>query len=221
VIVAGGPGSGKSFIRKVAFSGDKISVVNSDLLFELELKKTGVSKKIDDQHPDYDKQMVLRDKAKDITSRQAARVIDRMLPFVVEGTGHKLRKILDIKHKVEEVGYDCGLVFVNTSLEVAWERNLKRERSLSKELLVANWKNAQANIGSFQDEFKDNFVVVDNDEVISQENMNDFINTLHKKVGGLIRKPLKNIKGRKIIDQLNKIGGHALSDIGISIEFPK
>ena len=54
------------------------------------------------------------------------------------------------------------MVFVNTSLEVAKERNKNRDRVLSDNLLEKSWKDVQNNLGKFQNLFGGNFRIVDN-----------------------------------------------------------
>ena len=41
------------------------------------------------------------------------------LGMVIDGTGHKFEKIRKRKLELEEIGYDCFMVFVHTDLEVA------------------------------------------------------------------------------------------------------
>ena len=60
------------------------------------------------------------------------------------------------------MGYDTYMVFVNTSLEAAKERNLKRDRVLPDDLLEKSWKDVQNNLGKFQNLFGGNFRIVDN-----------------------------------------------------------
>jgi hypothetical protein len=58
------------------------------------------------------------------------------------------------------------MVFVNTSLEVAKERNLQRSRVVPEELLTKSWKACQENMGKFQRLFGGyKFSIVDNSVV--------------------------------------------------------
>ena len=47
--LAGGPGSGKTFVTSTAFAGSGLKVVNSDIAFERGLKKAGLSLKMPDE----------------------------------------------------------------------------------------------------------------------------------------------------------------------------
>ena len=64
------------------------------------------------------------------------------------------------KEHLEKLGYDCYMVFVNTSLEVAKKRNLERVRRLPEDILVKSWKDVQSNLGKFQGLFGSNFALL-------------------------------------------------------------
>ena len=49
------------------------------------------------------------------------------LGMVVDGTGRDYDKIKNQVAQLRQLGYDCYMIFVNTSLDVALERNSKRE----------------------------------------------------------------------------------------------
>jgi thymidylate kinase len=103
---------------------------------------------------------------------------------------------MKIKKKVEHaesLGYDCYMVFVNTSLEVAKARNANRDRTLSDELVTQIWKSCQENLGKFQTMFSGDFVIVDNTEY------KPVSNSVQKQVDAFLRKPLYNQIGKKWI----------------------
>jgi len=57
------------------------------------------------------------------------------------------------------------MIFVNTSLDVALERNRKRERVVPEYVTRKSWDTVQSNIGKFQNFFGlSNFIVVDNNK---------------------------------------------------------
>ena len=56
------------------------------------------------------------------------------------------------------------MIFVNTSLDVALERNAERARKLDEPLVVQSWKDVQKNIGKFNNFFKQNFIFIDNND---------------------------------------------------------
>ena len=56
------------------------------------------------------------------------------------------------------------MIFVNTSLDVALERNAERDRSVPDLIAIKSWKDVQSNIGKFSQYFRANCVVVDNND---------------------------------------------------------
>ena len=60
--LAGGPGSGKTFVTKTAFAGTGLKVVNSDTLLERGMKKANLSLKMPDEEEYF--RNVVRQRAK-------------------------------------------------------------------------------------------------------------------------------------------------------------
>ena len=52
------------------------------------------------------------------------------LGVIIDGTAHKVDSIKKKKKELEKLGYDTYMVFVNTSLEAALDRNEKRDRTV-------------------------------------------------------------------------------------------
>ena len=61
-----------------------------------------------------------------------------------------LVKISRQKQLLDQIGYDCYMIFVNTSLDIAQERNMQRKRKLQPKAVEAMWNAVQRNIGGFQ-----------------------------------------------------------------------
>lgn len=176
--MAGGPGSGKSYVATELFDFPKgavssvsyatgLKLVNSDNAFETMLKKSGyeVSKIADyAQDPEVWKEvMVLRDQAKGTTKRMQDNYINGRLGQVIDGTGKDYNKIKGHRQLYQDLGYDTYMIFVNTSLETALERNQMRERSLPDKLVKEMWQEVQNNIGRYQGLFgTDKMLIVDN-----------------------------------------------------------
>lgn len=214
VFLAGGPGSGKSFIVDRMFSGLDAKLLNSDTAFEHLLAKKGLSKKIDPKKADvYAQQMVARKKAKGMTSKQKGFWVDGMLPVIIDGTGKDYDKIKKEKDMLDNLGYDTHMVFVNTTLDVAHERNKMRERSVPDKVVEDSWNAVQSNIGKFQNTFKDGFVVVDNSKTLSSDEVKKLGETLRKKAIKFFNGKVKNRRGQDVIDLLKKTGGKYLSDL--------
>ena len=126
--LAGGPGSGKTFVTRNAFGGTGLRQINSDSAFENALRKNGLSLKMPEDEAEA--RDILRARAKGMTDTQLDMSLKGRLGLVIDGTGRDYDKIKNQKAILDQLGYDCYMIFVNTSLDVALERNKKRERSV-------------------------------------------------------------------------------------------
>lgn len=161
VFLAGGPGSGKSFIvGRSALTAHGFRVVNSDDAFEKAMKDAGL-----DMTPEniFSAQgQAMRGSAKELTGKRRDLYIQGRLGLVIDGTGRDAAKIIKQKGLLEGIGYETAMVFVNTDLETAIQRDSERTRSLGPQQVEKMWKSVQQNIGAFQRIFGRNFYVVDN-----------------------------------------------------------
>ena len=204
-----------------SFSSTGLKSVNSDRALETLLKKNGIDPKdlariekedaelwnkitggssVSSDTSDISrdgrrsvKAKSIRARAKDITKKQKAFYEAGRLGMIIDGTGHVYSKIQKNKKHAESLGYDTYMVFVNTSLEVALERNKNRERVLPEELVTKSWKDVQNNLGKFQNLFGGNFRIVDNTvyKPVSKE--------VVKAAQKFMRKPVYNKIGQKWI----------------------
>ena len=159
--LAGGPGSGKTFVTKGAFGGTGLRVINSDNAFENALKKHGLSLKMPEDEAEA--RDILRARAKGTTDKTLDLSLKGRLGLVIDGTGRDYDKIKSQKSMLDQLGYDCYMIFVNTSLDVALERNARRERSVPEYITRKSWTQVQSNIGRFQNTFgMSNMIIVDN-----------------------------------------------------------
>ena len=184
-ILAGGPGSGKTFVTKSVFAGTGMKVINSDTYFERELKKASLSLQMPDSEEEDRKP--LRAKAK-LTALSSLQIYMRgRLGMIIDSTGRDYDMVARHVQYFKAMGYDTYMIFVNTSLDVALERNRRRERTVPEYITTKNWNQTQANTGRYQRLFgMNNFIVVDN-------NKSDFeLTTLTmNKVGKIVNKYLK------------------------------
>ena len=188
--LAGGPGSGKTFVTRSAFGGTGLKFVNSDAAFERGLKKAGLSLKMPDEEEYF--RNIIRAKAKMTTATALDTYIQGRLGLVIDATGRDINVINNQKSMLDLVGYDSYMVFVNTSLEVALERNARRERSIPAYITTSSWNGVQSNIGKFQRLFgMSNFLVVDNNKS-DLELTTLTMNRVSKEVRKLIKSPISS-----------------------------
>ena len=186
--IAGGPGSGKSFVVRKTTGGLGMKVVNSDDIFEKLLDKEGLSKKM----PESEKEPrdIVRQRAKRLTAKKKENFIEGRLGLIIDGTGKDYDKIARQATKLKQLGYDVHMIFVNTSLDVALERNQKRDRTVPESVAIKSWNNVQRNIGKFSQYFRQNFVVVDNNDPLDNDGM--VFNSVFKQVKRLANKKVVN-----------------------------
>ena len=185
--LAGGPGSGKSYVVRRTTGGTGLKVVNSDDAFESLLKKAGLSLKMPPE--EFERKEKVRAHAKELTSKRQANYLDGRLGLIIDGTGRQSNKILRQKASLEELGYDTYMIFVNTSIDVALQRNEERSRSLQSSFVIQSWKEVQANIGAFNNMFRKGFIVVDNNDAGE-----DVFQGVWKRIQGLLRKKVTNTR---------------------------
>ena len=187
--LAGGPGSGKSYVVKRTTGGLGMKIVNSDDAFEKLLKDAGLSLKMPSEEGEAREKV--RGRAKEITAKRKANYVEGRLGLIIDGTGREYDKISKQARELEGLGYDTHMIFVNTSIDVALERNAKRARSVPTPIVVNSWKATQANIGKFQNFFKNNFIILDNNDADE-----DMMMRIFKRVRKLANKKVQNHRGK-------------------------
>jgi dephospho-CoA kinase len=188
--LAGGPGSGKSYVVRKTTGGTGLKVVNSDDAFEKLLKDAGLSLKMpaDEAEP----RDAVRGKAKELTSKSKGNYLDGRLGLVIDGTGRDYDKVSKEKKDLENLGYDCYMIFVNTSLDVALERNIERERSVPEDIVIKSWKDVQSNIGKFNNLFKSGMIIVDNNKADE-----DIIISVFRRIKALLKNKVTNSRAKQ------------------------
>ena len=169
---AGGPGSGKSYVAgqggmggtkkgKQMMSPFGLKIVNSDPMYEKLLKDAGlqaIPKDISSKRG-----QAIRDVAKGLVGKRQAGWVEGRLGLLIDGTGKDYKKIQKLRGSLDTIGYDTYMLFVNTSLDVALQRNAMRTRKLDATEVEKMWNAVQQNMGKFQLLFgRRNFILIDN-----------------------------------------------------------
>ena len=200
IFLAGGPGSGKSYVVRKTTGGLGMKIVNSDDIYEKELEKAGLDiGKPEDIFSDEGQE--IRGKAKRLTKGRQTSWIDGRLGIIIDGTGKDVAKITRQKNALDQLGYETMMIFVNTSLETAQQRNRERPRTLPEKSVEQMWTGVQKNIGAFQSLFgSKNFIVVDNNDAGE-----DIFSKVFKRIRGLVvKKPSKRQAKQWIANELKK-----------------
>ena len=200
IFLAGGPGSGKSYVVRKTTGGLGMKIVNSDDIYEKDLEKAGLDiGKPEDIFSDEGQAIRLRSKQK--TKARQMGWVDGRLGIIIDGTGKDVAKIDRQKKLLDQIGYETMMIFVNTSLETAQIRNKERARTLPEKSVEQMWNNVQRNIGAFQSLFgSKNFIIVDNNDAGE-----DIFNKVFKRIRGLVvKKPTKRQAKQWIANELKK-----------------
>ena len=214
--MAGGPGSGKSYVAMELFDFPKgavssvsyatgLKLINNDNAFEKGLKAAGYNPadlaKLAKDPEEWIKVMSIRDSAKKITRKFQDQYMSSRLGQVIDGTGKDFAKIKSQRSLYRDLGYDTYMVFVNTSLDVALERNKTRERVLDEKMVEKMWKSVQDNLGKFQRLFgPERMLIVDNSEFGV-----DVLSQIEKQVAKHLNTPIENRLGKLWIDAQLKL----------------
>ena len=212
VFLAGGPGSGKTYIAKGLFGiPDRVNVsqtgmkmVNSDKELKYLLNKFGFGTDLDSLPDEVFANLTgdgpqssgLRKFAKDLTAERRRLYQNGRLGMIVDGTGDDFQKISREKAELEKIGYQTYMIFVNTTLEVALERNENRDRVLPEKIVSDSHKEVNRNIGAFQGLFgSSNFMIVDNNEQKTEDQAKKRFKMLVRQgLGKFVKSPITNKK---------------------------
>jgi dephospho-CoA kinase len=207
IFLTGGPGSGKSHIASNLFdippqstvSNHGLKLINSDIEFEFFLKQRKIDFNLSRlSNEEFNKLTSepesVRHKAKELSLKKLSLYKKSKLGLIIDGTGDVIDSIQFKKRNMELHGYDCYLIFVNTKLEIAHERNFRRDRKLPSELVTLIWKDCQRNMGHFQKIFGTNFIMVDNSKT------GELDKSISRSVLNFIKRPISNPIGLRWID---------------------
>lgn len=142
VVLAGGPGSGKSFVaQKLGLKALGLIVVNSDLFFVQMMKRKGLSLKMPAN--ETEDREVARLAAKASTDRRLKNLVEARMGVLIDSTSGDQKKTQKIIKMLKKAGYDVKVLFIQTSLDTALKRNKARERTIPEPVVEFSWKGAQ------------------------------------------------------------------------------
>ena len=163
--LAGGPGSGKSWVAARTLEGSGMKVINTDLGFERYAKQAGLDlKKMQSFTPAQTKlKDALRARSKSGTKTQLQFAIEGRLGLILDSTARDIPRIESEASALGALGFDTYMLLVNTTLETALKRNQMRPRKVPDSIVIQSHKQIQANRQKQKNIFGSNYVEVDND----------------------------------------------------------
>ena len=229
IFLAGGPGSGKTWVarglfgipERVNISQSGLKMVNTDKELKYLLNKYGFGTNLDILPDEVFKNLTdptsksysgLRSFAKELTGVRKNQYMNGRLGMIIDGTGDDFKEIRKQKKEVEKKGYDTYMIFINTSLDIALQRNEKRDRVLPKGLVEKSHREVTKNIGGYQGLFGGSkFLVIDNNEDLDEKKAQKRFNMLVKRgISKFISKPIKNrigqswVRKQKLLKKMTK-----------------
>ena len=190
----------RSYVVERSTGGLGMKILNSDDIYERDLEKAGLDiGKPEDIFSDEGQE--IRAKSKRLTKLRRDSWVDGRLGIIIDGTGKDLNKIGRQKKLLDQLGYETMMIFANTSLEIAQQRNKERRRTLPEKAVAEMWSQVQKNIGGFQQLFGSrNFIIVDNNDAGE-----DIFAKVFKRIRGIVvRKPSKPQAKQWIANELKK-----------------
>jgi predicted kinase len=209
---AGLPGAGKSYtLNKITDGSIEPRIVNFDKYAEFLGKQHNI--------PDvgaYSEDWFI-DKSKTMTISQLAVYINSMLPMFIDSTSNKMNRVLYREGLLRFFGYDSGMIYINTPLEVAMERAKKRNRSVPESFIKSVYRSMQENIDYYRTHF-DLFVEIQNGD---GELTNDAILQAYRKVSSFFKEDIKNPVGKRNKEKAEKHGGYLTPSVYTDISHIK
>lgn len=190
ILLCGGPGSGKSMVRKKLLPSFK--VVDPDQMAELIMKREGIpieqrkrTKEQEARRGEIDKTSYEK-----ITGTRQEKFLEGKLPIVIDRTGADFYGVKVPKERLESLGYETKMIFIDVPMEQAVGRNLARKRKLDPNFVRGYHRRVRANIEKFRSLFGGNFYVLDNTK--SYEETKSEWDKLWTKIAKWMDRPVEN-----------------------------
>ena len=171
VFMAGAPGAGKSYVSDWMSLGPQLGykVINSDMEFTRYMKDAGLTDDkgavVLDPKREYERG-VIRTVAKRHTKSKHDHALIGRLGLVIDGTGANAKKVMGQKKTLEQLGYECAMVYVTIPLEDSIASDKKRgedgERTIGPELVTQKFKELDKSLPVLKRSFGKLFFEIDN-----------------------------------------------------------
>ena len=174
IFMAGAAGAGKSsVIRKLKLEEQWFKIVNQDIALEWLSKNSGLPTDMRDFTQEQAKEWgKLAYEARQIAIGKQSKYQGRGDGIIVDGTGASLTSMEAQVREFQNKGYDVQMIFVETELETALERNrARKERSLHDKIVLKTWQQVLRNKNDFKELFGERFAEVQTDNLTQDDPM--------------------------------------------------
>jgi len=198
IFVVGIPGAGKSYTVSQLKGPISPKVVNSDIATEF------LSKKFKMPSNSATWKSFFRDRTRPMTKNALVGYIDGMLPLFVDGTSNDVSNILGRAGILKSVGYDVGMVFINTNLDTAIERAKKRGEDINRHVDTDFIEKVHALSEKNKEYFKSEFNFFREISNNPGELDDAAIMKIFKQVSNFYEEPLSNLVGQRTLEELRE-----------------
>ena len=198
IFIVGLPGAGKSYTVSNLKGQISPKIVNTDAALEFLSKKTNIPANSETW------KAVFRDSTKKMTSTMLYNYINGMLPLFIDGTSNDTSNILSRAGILESLGYDIGMIFIDTDIEIAKQRATERAekigRTVDPSFIDKVYKESEANKKYFQSKFSFFKVYENNGQGLD----NDLMQKLFKQVQGFYTEDVQNPVGARNLEKISE-----------------
>lgn len=218
IILSGGPGAGKSFVSGQIFglidsNGNRITtnlnpyglkIVNPDTVFEFIMRREGIDMRDLSKmsEAEFEKYTGRQDTStRSIAKAKMNKIFNiyknGRIGIIYDGTGSNYENTIRNAATLKDLGYDVAMIYISTDLDVALERNRKRDRVLPDKLVVDIYNLSKSFLSKYQSYFGNNlFHIINNENKIPDKKISAAILKF-------VTKPVQNPIGKKwIADEL-------------------
>ena len=204
VFLGGGPGSGKDYVLSNTLDGHGMIEINSDKALEYLMDKENLDKKMPDN--EEAQRNVIRKKAKNVAEIRHQMALQGRNGLIINGTGADPQEYMEIKKRLDKLGYDTSMVMVNTADEVSKARNIERGqnggRTVPENIRKQKWEAVQKARGEFGKLFRNNYIEFDNSEDLRNASPDvvkakkEEMMQIHKEIQKFVNAPPKNERAK-------------------------
>jgi adenylate kinase family enzyme len=204
IFLAGAPGSGKTYqIKQILgkhIGAEGMHLISADDIYEKLLEKYEYPKDLTQIEDEQERQWVMSDdpeaprgKARKLMKYIMGKLAKRGTGMIYDGTGQQVTSYTWRKEDMEDLGYDCSMVYVDVPVDVALDRNADRDRKLPDDKVFQIWQAVRRNKPDFERLFGKDMHVVDN----SQDGPAN--PEIVAAIQGIINAPVKNPIGQEFL----------------------
>jgi hypothetical protein len=204
VFLGGGPGSGKDYVLSNTLDGHGMIEINSDKALEYLMDKENLDKRMPDN--EEAQRNVIRKRAKDVAEIRHLMALQGRNGLIINGTGADPQEYIEIKKRLDKLGYDTSMIMVNTKDEVSRARNIERGqnggRTVPENIRKQKWEAVQKARAEFGKIFRNNYIEFDNSEDLRNappdvvKAKKEEMMQIHKEIEKFVNAPPKSEKSK-------------------------